>query len=170
MIWNGSIDHVEGIWRNEFNLFDVNHVLNLVFQHPTIVSIMPRTAGMISTYCIRIVVRRRSFRVWMKSYQSNQIHPQHVLQCLRQWHVDVGKLSFGLVLPSLISPLLLSMRYRTEDQDCPHMLVVVTLVMTLLAIHNIGLFLPIVWIFMSIRGCSSLDISTSDSIFNSLPS
>ena len=79
MILHGSDDHTRSIWRIELDFLGVNHVLNLVFQHPTIVSIIPRTAAVIGTYYIRIVVRRRSLRVWMRSYQHNQIHPQHML-------------------------------------------------------------------------------------------
>ena len=47
--------------RVELGLLGVNQILNLVLQCPTIVSIMPEIARMISTRCIRIVVRRRSF-------------------------------------------------------------------------------------------------------------
>ena len=143
MIWHGGGDHVGSLWRIELDLLGVNHVLNLVFQRPTIVSIIPRTSGMICTYCIKIVVRRRSFGVWMRSYQRNQIHLQQVLQCLRQKHVDVGELSFGLVLPSTISPLLLSLRCRTEDQDFPHMLVMISLVMTLFPYTALDSFFPL---------------------------
>ena len=67
----------------------------LIFSAQQSLVIMPRTSGMICTYCITIVVWRISFRVWMRSYQRNQIHLQQVLQCLRQWHVNVGKLSLG---------------------------------------------------------------------------
>ena len=44
MFWQGSSDHVRSLRRVEFNLLGVNHVLNLVFQRPTIVSIVPRAA------------------------------------------------------------------------------------------------------------------------------
>ena len=46
------------------------------------------------------------------------------------------------------------------------MLVMIALVKTLLTIHVIGLFLPIVWIFLSIKGCSPLDLSAFDASFD----
>ena len=69
---------------------------------------MPMTIGMIGTPGIGVVAGRKSFGTWMRSYWCNQIHPQHVLQSLRQWYVDVGKLSFGLALPLLIFWLMLT--------------------------------------------------------------
>ena len=75
MIWHGSSDHVGSLRRAEFNLIGINHILNLVFQCPTIVSIMPWAVGMVCTPCIRIVVRGRSLKIQMRSYQRNQIHP-----------------------------------------------------------------------------------------------
>ena len=142
MIWHGSSDHIRSFRRVKLNFPSINHILNLVFQCPTIISIMPRTVGMIGTPCIGIVVRRRSFGIWMRLFQRNQIHPQHVLQCLRQWHVDFGKLSPRLILSTLTTLLLLFCWFRIRNHDCPHRLLVVTLITTFLAVYNIGFLLP----------------------------
>ena len=56
MFWQGSSDHIGSLSRLEFDLLGVNHVLNLVFQRPTILSIVPRASGMISTPRIWVLI------------------------------------------------------------------------------------------------------------------
>ena len=92
----------------EFQCSFINQVLNFVLQLPTVVSIMPRAVGMVCTPCIRIVVRRRSLGIRMRSYQRHQILSQQVLHSLGQRHVELGKLLLGPIRLTLINRLFMA--------------------------------------------------------------
>ena len=134
----------------ELQRSSIDQVLNLILQRQTIICIMPRAIRMISTPCLRILVRRGSLRARMRVYHHNQVHPQHVLQCLWQWHVYLGELPlrsfhpwpiFGLMLTKSLlgsrhgrklgwSPGILSHGRLSNDlisnHDCfPHMVATV---------------------------------------------
>ena len=105
MLWQWSGDHVGSLRRLELDLFGIDHVLNFVLQCPTVLSIVPRAIRMISTPRFWVVAWRGGLGIGRRVNHRNQVHFQHVLQCLGPWHVDVGELSFRLVRPSLISLL-----------------------------------------------------------------
>ena len=68
---------------------------------------MPRTVGVISTPCIRLVARRGSIGIPRRILQRDQIHIQHVLQDLQHRHVEFGTLPIGCILFMPITLLLL---------------------------------------------------------------
>src|ERR1043165_8535954 len=106
MVRHGRVDHNRSLNRRiKLNLFSFNHVLNLVLQSPTIISAMSWAVGVVSTLSIRIVSRRGSVDVLRRIPQGNQLCFQHVLQGLRQWHVDLRKLSSWRVLVTCVVSL-----------------------------------------------------------------
>ena len=168
MFWQGSSNHVCSLRRVEFNLLGVNHILNLVFQGPTIIRIVPQDARMISTPCIWIVVRRGSLRVWMRVYHRDQIHLQHVLQCLWQWHVDSGEMPLRSFYPWLIVSLLSSRRPRYHYN--PYCWTALGSILLLLVIDGIDFLFTCKWLPCSTRRGILLNFSTLDSSFHSFSS
>ena len=51
-----------GLRRFKFDLLAVDQILNLVLQSLTVVGVVPRAIRMVSTFYIRIVLRRRGIR------------------------------------------------------------------------------------------------------------
>src|ERR1043165_4770396 len=89
MVRHRRVDHIWSLNRRiKLNLLSFNHILNFVLQSPTIISTVPWAVGVISTLSIRIVSRRGSIDVLRRIPQGNQLGFQHVLQGLRQWHVE----------------------------------------------------------------------------------
>src|ERR1043165_641927 len=101
---------------------------------------MSWAVGVVSTLSIRIVSRRGSVDVLRRIPQGNQLYFQHVLQCLRQWHVDLRKLSSWRVLATRVVSLRLRW-CRIGDHNCPHRLSMIGFDTAFLTMHNIGFFL-----------------------------
>ena len=92
----------------------IDQVLNLIFQHPTTVSVISRTVWVVRTPCIWIVHWRGGVGILRRILQRNQLGLQHVLQCLSQWHVDFGKASFRCIPLMLITLFLLARLWRSS--------------------------------------------------------
>src|ERR1051325_4954364 len=109
MVRHRRVDHIRSLNRRvKLNLLTFNHILNFVLQSPTIISVMSRAIGMVSTLSIRIVSWRGSVDTMRRIPQGNQLGFQHVLQGLRQRHVDLRKLSSWRVLTTRVVSLRLS--------------------------------------------------------------
>ena len=67
MIRPSSSDHFVSLWRVEFNLFGVNHVLNFVLQSLAAIGIMSRTVRMVCTPFVGVVSRSRSVGISQRS-------------------------------------------------------------------------------------------------------
>src|ERR1043165_1240960 len=101
-----SVDHIRSLDRRiKLNLLSFNHVLNFVLQSPTIISTMSGAIRMVSTLSIRIISRRGSVDILRRIPQGNQFCFRHVLQGLRQRHVDLRKLSSWRVLATRVVSL-----------------------------------------------------------------
>ena len=144
----------------------IDQVLNLIFQCPTAISVMPQTIGMISASHIRVVLRRGGVGILRRILQCYQLHLQHVLQYLSRGHVDFGELPFGHVLLTLIALALLLHLCWVRDPYCPHILLKIAFFTILLVVHNTGLLLSIVWSLLSTWRCSPLNITAPEFIFN----
>src|ERR1051325_5842442 len=106
MVRHRSVDHIRSLNRRvKLNLLSFNHILNLVLQSPTIISTMSGAIGVVSTLSIRIKSRRGSVDILRRIPQGNQLCFQHVLQGLRQRHVDLRKLSSWRVLATRVVSL-----------------------------------------------------------------
>ena len=51
-------DHIGSLGGLELDLFSIDHILNLVLQCPTILSIVPRATRMVSAPCFWVVIWR----------------------------------------------------------------------------------------------------------------
>ena len=67
------------VWH-EFQHPNVDQILNLVLQGPTVVGVVSRAVGVVNTECVRIKVRREDIELLRRVLYGKQIDLQQALQ------------------------------------------------------------------------------------------
>src|SRR4051812_39382819 len=92
-----------------------------------------------------------------------------MLQCLLDWHVDSGEISSWRIWSTCIFWLLVFLRCRCGDQNCPYRLVLLTFA-TFLNLHCIDLISPTNGPFCSTRRRAYLNFPILNAAFDTFSS